>query len=351
MWYNKIKIQKRNTIHRRNDLIMTGLVKLVYASGLILFLVTLSLAGFYANKMHVLGQQESEGSIPEYRYHFMLIPEEIDNDYWRLVEKGAKAAAEKNHILLEYVGPKQSNIDEHLRKLKIAAASKVDGVLTQGYNDKQFTPVINHLANNGVPVITVDTDAPSSDRRAYIGTDNYYSGFIAGKSLMSDTTGNVNVAIITGSLKAEHQRLRVKGFKDAISKEKRIKVVTIEESNITRIRAAEKAYKILSEHPETNAFYGTSALDGIGIAQTVLRLNRQESTYIMAFDAIEETLGLIRRGVIDATVEQKPYEMGYKAVEMMINVQKGKIIPEINYTETRVVHKDDLPKRFKDIQQ
>lgn len=322
---------------------MTRLAKLFYVTGSVLFIITFSLAIFYANKMHALGKQEADDPIPSYDYHFMLIPEELDNDYWRLVEKGARDAANLNHILLEYVGPKQSNIDEHLRKLDIAAASKVDGVLTQGYNDEQFSPTINKLVSKGIPVITVDTDAPSSDRRAYIGTDNYYSGFIAGKAMINHTKGNVNVAIITGSFDASHQQLRVKGFKDAIAKEKRIKIVAIEESNITRIRAAEKTNKILSEHPETNAFFGTSALDGIGIAQTVLHLNRQDSMYIMAFDTIDDTLDYINKGIIDATVMQKPYEMGYRAVEMMINLQEGKQVPELNYTETRVIHKEDLP--------
>ena len=46
--------------------------------------------------------------------------------------------------------------------------------------------------------------------------------------------------------------------------------------------------------------------------------------------------------MIDATIVQKPYEMGYKAVEMMIQIQEGKPIPEINNTDTRVIHREDL---------
>lgn len=73
-----------------------------------------------------------------------------------------------------------------------------------------------------------------------------------------------------------------------------------------------------------------------------MRLNRVQSTYIIAFDTINETLDYIRKGVIDATIVQKPYEMGYKAVEMMIQIQEGKTIPEINNTDTRVIHREDL---------
>ncbi|WP_349305587.1 sugar-binding protein [Bacillus sp. FJAT-49736] len=317
--------------------------KLLYVIGFILFIGLFSAAVLYASKMNEVSKKTNAGTIPSYKYHFVLVPEEMDNDYWRLVEKGAKAAAKKHHVLLEYKGPKQSNIDEHLKELKIAGASRVDGILTQGYNDQQFSPVINNLENKGIPVITVDTDAPSSNRRAYIGSDNYYSGFIAGKALVADTKGKINVAIITGSFQASHQQLRVKGFKDAIRKEKRVKIIAIEESKITRIRAAEKANKIITEHPETNAFFGTSALDGIGIAQTVEHLNRQDSMYIIAFDTIEDTINDIEKGVIDATVMQKPYEMGYKAVEMMVEIEEGKRTIKINYTETRVIHKSDLP--------
>ncbi len=54
----------------------------------------------------------------------MLVPEELDNDYWRLVEKGAKAAAKELGVDLEYIGPRQANIDEHLRILKKRCGSE-----------------------------------------------------------------------------------------------------------------------------------------------------------------------------------------------------------------------------------
>lgn len=322
---------------------MIRLTRIFYVIGVILFIGLFSVAVVYAFKMNEVSKKTNSGLIPSYKYHFVLVPEEMDNDYWRLVEKGAQAAAKKHHVLLEYKGPKQSNIDEHLKELKIAGASRVDGILTQGYNDQQFSPVIDNLENKGIPVITVDTDAPSSNRRAYIGSDNYYSGFIAGKTLLADTKGKINVAIITGSFQASHQQLRVQGFKDAIQKEKRVKIIAIEESKITRIRAAEKANKILTEHPETNAFFGTSALDGIGIAQTVVHLNRQNSMYIIAFDTIPDTINDMKKGIIDATVMQEPYEMGFQSVEMMVTIEEGKRVPKINYTETRVIHRSDLP--------
>ncbi|ASS98082.1 MULTISPECIES: sugar-binding protein [Geobacillus] len=278
-------------------------------------------------------------------YHFVLVPEELDNDYWRLVEKGAKAAAKELGVDLEYIGPRQANIDEHLRILKKAAAAKVDGIITQGLTKADFVPVIDEIADKGIPVVTVDTDAPTSRRAAYVGTDNYYAGFIAGRALVEDTRGAVNVAIITGSLTAAHQQLRVQGFQDAVKREKRIRIVAVEESHITRVQAAEKAYMILKKHPDVNAFYGTSALDAIGIAKVVEQFHRENKTYIIGFDTLPETIRYLQKGTIAATVVQEPYEMGYRAVNMMAEIVAGRDVPKVTNTETKVIRKQDLPLR------
>jgi ribose transport system substrate-binding protein len=320
---------------------------IIYSSSIVALVASASFTIYCAWKVyayHQPGERETEEH-ENNAYHFVLVPEEMDNDYWRLVEKGAKAAAKETGVHLEYVGPRQANIDEHIHILEKAAASKVDGIMTQGLTEKEFTPVINRIIEKNIPVVTIDTDAPTSKRTAYIGTDNYYAGFIAGKALAEDMNGKANVAIITGSLTASHQKLRVQGFKDAVKNEKGIRIIAIEESNITRIQAAEKAYSILNKHPEVNAFYGTSALDAIGIAKVIEQFHREKETYVIGFDTLPETIHYLQKGTIHATVVQEPYEMGYRAVKMMVDIIKGNDVPSVTNTETKVIHKQDLPLR------
>ncbi|WP_066249962.1 sugar-binding protein [Neobacillus drentensis] len=322
---------------------MSKLSVLAYIFGAVFFLVSCSFAIFYGYKVLSHDLPIEKKQVEKYNYHIVLVPEELDNDYWRLVEQGAQAAAKDYGVMLEYVGPKQANIDNHLKTIEMSAASKVDGILTQGLSDEQFTPLINKVVESGIPVITVDTDAANSKRLAYIGTDNYYSGFLAGKALIQDTKGQANVAIITGSFYANHQQQRVKGFQDAVQGEKGIHIIDVVESEISRVHAAEKAYQIIKDHPEVNAFFGTSALDGIGIAQVVDKYVKPGKIYIVGFDALPETLAYIRNGTINATVVQEPYEMGYRAVKMMINLIQGKTVEPIVHTNTRIMRIVDLP--------
>ncbi|MEH7107422.1 sugar-binding protein [Bacillus sp. JJ1764] len=317
---------------------------LAYVVGAVCFVISCSIAVFYGYKV-LTHQLPIENKVQaKYQYHFVLVPEELDNEYWRLVEKGARAAAMQNHVLLEYVGPEQANIDDHLKTIQMSAASKVDGIMTQGLSDQQFTPLINRVVEKGIPVITVDTDAANSKRLAYIGTDNYFSGYMAGKALIADTNGKANVAIITGSFYKNHQQQRVKGFEDAVKSEPGIHIVAEEESNISRVRAAEKAYQILQSHPEVTAFFGTSALDGIGIAEVVEKYKSKDHLYIMGFDNLPETIAYIRKGTIQATVVQQPFQMGYDAVNMMIDIIKGREVQTVVHTNTRIMRAKDLTK-------
>lgn len=322
---------------------MSKLSIMAYTSGTLLFLVSCSLSIFYGYKVFTHELPSEKKTVEKYQYHFVLVPEELDNEYWKLVEKGAKEAAKKYGVMLEYTGPKQANIDEHLKTIEMSAASKVDGIITQGLSDEQFTPLINKVIGEGIPVITIDTDVSNSKRIAYIGTDNYYSGYLAGRALVADTLGKANVAIITGSFYANHQIQRVKGFQDAVKNEKGIHIITIQESEISRVKAADKAYQILQDHPEVNAFYGTSALDGIGIAQVVKTYNKQDKVYIIGFDTLPETIAYIRQGIIKATVAQQPYEMGYGAVKMMVSLKEGKKISPTVHTKTEIMRIGDLP--------
>ena len=73
--------------------------------------------------LSILGQDlvkiesASDEAVSTYQYHFVLVPEELDNEYWQLVQKGAADAAEVHRVYLEYLGPKQADLDDHLKPL------------------------------------------------------------------------------------------------------------------------------------------------------------------------------------------------------------------------------------------
>lgn len=259
------------------------------------------------------------------RPHLVLIAQEAGNPYWQQLREGAEEAARRLGVTLEYTGPARWNVKEHLRLLDMAVASRVDGILVQGLSEA-FVPYIDKAVSRGIPVITVDTDTPSR-RLAYVGTDNYASGRRAGETLVALTGGQAVVGIITGSLEAANQRERVQGFRDAVAPYPGIRIAGVEVSDISPIGAVAAAQRLLQQHPDITALVGTSAMDGQGAAQAVQTLGRRGKVLVMGYDAVPETVALLRSGDIHATVVQRPRLMGQRAVEMMVDVLAGRPVP------------------------
>lgn len=317
---------------------MKNRIGILFLGGL--FILAFILMIYYGTKAFYIPPLQTDNQ--DYAFHFVLIPEKIDNEYWRTVEKGARDAAEKYNVYLEYYGPIRTNIDEHIQAIEKAIASKVDGIMVQGLNEDLFVPIINKALDQGIAVITLDTDAEKSRRKSYIGSDNYQAGYLAGKALIADTKGPQYVGIVTGRKDATHQKLRIQGFQDAIAEEERIHIVGIEESKITKAGAAQATYDLLKENPRITAFYGTSALDGIGIAEVYRTLYPLSNPYIITFDALPDTLELLENGEIDAIVVQYPYQMGYLAIETLVEINRGGYPERFQYTEVGIIRKDDI---------
>lgn len=312
----------------------------LYTLSGVLFLICFIGMLIYGYKTFYIVNDATESTT--YTYHFALIGEETENDYWRLIEKGARKAAKENNIQLEYVAPQKADNDELLKLLDRMISAKVDGIIVQGVEGERFVDLAHKGNERHLPIVTIDTDVKASERKAYVGTDNFHAGELVGKTLIKNTSGEQYVGIVTGRFDAVNQQERIAGLKHAIKGHPRIHIVATKESNITEIGAAQATYDLLKEHPTITALLGTSALDGIGMVEGLQEIAPNKAVYMTAFDMLPKTMELLQMDEIDATIVQYPEEMGSQAVEVMIGLQKGDLLDNQIFTETGIIEKPDL---------
>ncbi|ALS23032.1 sugar-binding protein [Paenibacillus naphthalenovorans] len=282
----------------------------------------------------------TENANPVKQKQILLVSEEAKHPYWDVVLKGAQAAAGED-LRIDLQGPYRASIEEHRLLIERAIASKVDGIITQGLDDV-FVPVINKAVEAGIPLITIDTDAPQSKRLAFVGTDNYRAGVQIGNYLKAHRHDPAHIGIISGNPEGQHMKLRIEGFKEAIKDRRDFTIVALEGSQISKLEAVKKAYEMLKEHPDINVMFGVSALDGPGIAQAVNKYFPARQIDIIAFDDLPETVELIKQGVIQAAVQQKSYLMGFKSVELMRRIIHRKPVSPMNYTESFIIDRSSM---------
>lgn len=300
----------------------------------VIFLCLLLQFLFSTLRIRELVKPPSEASNTAPR-HIVLISQELDNPYWRSVEQGARAAAQQNSWELEYTGSFRINPAEQTKLLEKAIAAKADAILVQGLGDPQYRQWIDKAMDQGIAVLTVDTDEPDSKRLSYVGTDNEEAGRQMGELIAQKIGKTGSIGVLVGST-ADSQRLRLQGLQEAIQLYPDLTITEVRTSNISRLQAEQQATELLTKHPQIQIMAGLSALDGIGIMKATERTGRP-TLNIFAFDDLQETVDGIRQCKITSSIVQQPYQIGYDAIKLLEQHWSGQAPEKQHYISTTVL--------------
>jgi ribose transport system substrate-binding protein len=266
-------------------------------------------------------------SVEKPDYHFVVVAPSSYDSFWSDVKKGAFKAAKELNVAVEFNSPRFTNLEEELQYLNIAIASNVDGIATHVLDEDMFTPVINNAIKNSIPVVTVESDAKSSNRIAYIGNNNYQVGSVGGKMIADATSGNAKVAIILNGYSSElgdvSQNLRVTGFKESVEAYNgKVEIKTIRASGMGFFSAGEITNEIITRNPEINAIFCTNPRDTLGATQMVVDLNKVGLIKVVGYGSYTEVMRYIEKGVIYGSVVSNPSDMGYKCIKALVEIKK-----------------------------
>ncbi|MDQ6422027.1 substrate-binding domain-containing protein [Paenibacillus sp. LHD-117] len=289
----------------------------------------------------LVGQMEQSKAEDKGIKHVVLIAQELDNPFWRMVEMGANEAAAQLGMKIDYMGPNRINPAEQMNLLKKTIAAGPDAIIVQGITEPQYDQLIGKAIDQGIPVIAVDADEPASRRLAYVGTDNREAGKRMGELVVKEAGGKGRIGVMIGSELADNQQLRLEGFRSIITNTPGFEIVDVRSSNISRIEAAKQTEAMLSQYADIQTMVGFSSLDAVGIVEGLKAANRADVS-VYGFDDLEETKMGIAEGEIQASIVQQPKEIGIQSVNLLAEIFKGGTIPVQHFTATDILDRNYL---------
>ena len=276
-------------------------------------------------------------------YRFTYVSPIIGHPYWLEVDRGVTDAAKKFGIDVAIVGPTKVDANEQIQLIETAIATKSDGIITMALNPASFTPVINSAVDSGIPVMILDGDAPTSKRLAYFGSNNSTLGLEVAKVIEKLTNGNARVGIVTAGLDLEHINNRIDAIRTYFADKPGMSIVALEDSRADTALANEKAMAMLQSNPEINVLFGGGAADSPGVAKAIEESGMTGKIIGIGFDDIPQTLDYVRNGVLQVCIAQRPYQMGFQAVEAIYKtVVKGEKVTGIFDTGASIVTKENI---------
>ncbi len=251
---------------------------------------------------------------------YYLVASNMSSAYWQSAVTGFKKAAAQYGVTAKTAGPDTYDPQGELTELKSAVAAKPSGILISVSDASVLQPEIDAAIGAGIPVITVDSDAATSHRLYFIGTNNLEAGRLGGRRIVQKLSGKGNVVFYTIAGQPNTEE-RLKGFKDVFAGSPGINIAEVVDIKGDPRTAFDRTQQFLAltGTKKIDAFVSLDSASGKMVADAVKRTN-DSSRLLVAWDVNPDTLNGIKDGVIDATVVQKPFTMGYVGLKALDEV-------------------------------
>ena len=247
--------------------------------------------------------------------------------YWKTAADGFAAAGAEYGVSVDTRGPAGLNPQAEVEEFKAMVARKPAGILVSVANAELMTPEINAAIAAGIPVITIDSDAPASKRLYFIGTNNLEAGRLGGMRVAAKLNGKGNVVFFTNPGQPNLDE-RLKGYKDVFDSYPGIKVVDVFDIKADPGTALDQAgvYLARTGAAKVDAFICLDSRSGWNVGQAFKRRDVTDRLLI-AMDTDIDTLQLVGDGTIDSTISQKPYTMAFLGLKALDDIYHYPVKP------------------------
>lgn len=261
----------------------------------------------------------------EYRKQetYYLVAANINLPYWQQARAGLFKAAAEVGVSAELKGPDTYDTaaeKEEFLKL-VHAEKKPTGILVSAADANLMKDAIDQAMAAGVNVITIDSDSPSSKRLFFVGSANYDIGVESGRYTVQKLgrAGTVIVYTIGGQTNIED---RLRGYKDVFNNYPAVKIIeTVDIKGQATIAFDRTKELVLKDKSRMDAFVCLEAIACAEVAEVLSRNNIRDKV-VIAMDAGDRTLDWIQKGLIQATIAQRPYTMAYVGMRMLADFHK-----------------------------
>ena len=297
----------------------------------------------------------------------VIVVKGLDNPFFEAIHQGCEKWNSENaasEYTCFYTGPASTSDEAGEAQIVQDMLSRPDtaAIAISPSNAALIAQTIRNAATT-IPVMTIDADLTTEDaalRKTYLGTDNYLMGKRLGEYLKERKASGGKVCTIQGNPGADNILRRAQGFRDAISGQEGLAALAGEGgwtevagcpvfTNDDGAKGVQAMTDILAANPDLDAFGIMGGWPLFGAPQAYRDLfspmaDKMASGdfVVVAADTIGEEVAIAREGLVTALVGQRPFEMGYLAPGVMIDLIEGKTVADPVFTGLDECTKDTV---------
>jgi ribose transport system substrate-binding protein len=274
-------------------------------------------------------------------------------EFWSICEAGAMKASKDLDVEVSFRQPATNTVADQSEIVDAEIKRGISGIAISVINPLEQNDKLKLIAKS-TNFLAMDNDAPESNRKCYIGIDNYEAGKAVGRLIKKAMPNGGTVSLFIGTLSSANSKARSSGVLDELAEKKdapsepgsqlgKYKLDAIHLDDTNEAKAQDKAKDVLEKLKDTPnlCMVGLYAYNPKAILLAARAKGLVGKVKIVGFDEDWTTLEGIAKGDIVGTVVQDPFNYGYMSVKVLAGLAKGDAnAAKIDPIAYRVITKD-----------
>jgi ribose transport system substrate-binding protein len=313
---------------------------------LVLFSIALLVLTFACNNSD--NDIEGDGTNDKVTIVITMIAKSSANPVFISAKTGAIKTAEalsekysKLKVVIDWRTPENESASEQALIIRDVVKNGSKAIIVSCSDEDTLTQAINYAVENGIAVMTFDSDAPNSKRFAFYGPDDLEMG----KKLMNELAGLIDgkgkIAILGGNKTANNLQERVKGISQTAAEYPDIEIIGTYYHPETETNAIAVMNEVIKSNPDIKglAMVGSWAFFGEKLKSII----EPGKIKIVAVDALPVQLEYIEKNYVQVLLGQPTFTWGEISVQTVIDkIYLNKKVKEIIRLNTIPVSIENL---------
>lgn len=264
-------------------------------------------------------------------------------EFWQVLSDGVNTAAREFGVNAKVVAPpKETDIDVQIKLLQQAVKDRPDAIVMAATDYNRLAATASEIDAAGIPLITIDSAVNSEVPRSFIATDNVEAGKKAGSKISELAADGGKIAIISYVRETATQIDRERGVREVLEADGRFEIVGTYYSDGDEQIAYDTTKKLMLEYPDLKGVVGLNEPSSVGAGRAIKDMGKGGKVVLVGFDSSIDEVRLLEEGVIQATIVQRPFNMGYLGVKTAVDILAGRKVPAVIDTGSLVITKTNM---------
>lgn len=273
----------------------------------------------------------------------VLVSKSIQSEYvfWETIRMGAQLAAKEEEIPFEYVGPlEEKDVDKQVEIMNSKIEEGADIILLAAADKERLALSVENAKKKGITLVSVDSSVVGQTE--IVATDNVAAAQELTHYLLESINNEGEVIMLNFVQGASTANEREQGYDLVMAEQSKVKQLPTVYTEGTTESAYKKAKEIIKQYPNLKGIVGANQYMTEGICLAIEELGLSKKIKVVGFDSSNVIIEALEKGIIEAILVQKPFNMGYLGVKVAVDLFYGKKVEQDTDTGYKLITADTL---------